>query len=132
MIVADASLVVDYLLDDGPRGSWSADQIAVAESLHAPHLIDLEVVSSARKAVRRGFVTVERARTAVLDLEDLALQRYPAVRLLRRIWELRDVLTPYDAAYIALAEALRLPLATTDDRLARAHGHKAEILAFGL
>ncbi len=131
MIVADASLVVDYLLDDGPRGAWSADRIATAGSLHAPHLIDLEVVSSARKAVRRGFVTAERAETAVFDLEDLALQRYPVVRLLQRVWELRDVLTPYDGAYVALAEALRLPLATTDDRLARAHGHGAEIVAFG-
>lgn len=131
MIVADASLVVDYLLDDGARGTWSADRIATAGSLHAPHLIDLEVVSSARKAVRRGFVTAERAETAVLDLEDLALQRYPVVRLLQRIWELRDVLTPYDGAYVALAEALRLPLATTDDRLARTHGHGAEIVAFG-
>jgi len=64
------------------------------------------------------------------DLVDLRVRRYPATRMLERIWELRHVLTPYDAAYVALAEALGLPLATTDRRLGRAPGHGVEILAF--
>lgn len=130
MLVADASLVVDYLLDDGPRGRWSAAQIESARQLHAPHLLDLEVASAARKRVARGSVTAEQAGTAMRDLVDLRVRRYPATRMLERIWELRHVLTPYDAAYVALAEVLGLPLATTDGRLGRAPGHGVEILVF--
>jgi len=130
MLVADASLVVDYLLDDGPRGVWSAAQIESVPYLHAPHLLDLEVAAAAREGVERGFVLDERASTAVRDLADLRVKRYPVTGLLERIWDLRDVQTPYDAAYVALAEALGLPLATTDRRLARTRGHGVEIRAF--
>jgi predicted nucleic acid-binding protein len=130
VLVTDASLVVDYLLDDGPRGVWCAERIASARSLHAPHLLDLEVTSAARNGVLRGDVSAARARTAIADLADLNVKRYPATRLLERIWGLRETLTPYDAAYVALAEALDLPLATTDRGLARAHGHRAEIVAY--
>jgi Predicted nucleic acid-binding protein, contains PIN domain len=130
MLVVDASLVVDYLLDDGERGAWSAAQIASAGRLHAPHLLDFEVASAARKLVGRGDATPERARTALRDLADLAVQRYPAVRLLDRMWQLRENLTPYDASYVALAEALALPLATTDRRLARVGGHRARVESF--
>lgn len=130
MLVVDASLVVDYLLDDGERGVWSAAQIASAGSLHAPHLLDFEVVSAARRLVSRRLVSPGRGRTAIRDLSDLAVQRYPAVRLLDRIWQLRANLTPYDASYIALAEALELPLATTDRKFARATGHRARVQSF--
>ncbi len=129
-MIVDASLVVDYLLDGGARGSWSAAQIAAAESLHAPHVFDLEVISGARQAVLRGFVAQRRAEEAVERLGDLRVTRYPVVHLLGRIWELRKTLTPYDAAYVALAEALALPVVTTDLRLGRAHGHRAEVVAF--
>jgi predicted nucleic acid-binding protein len=131
MLVVDASLVVDYLFDDGERGAWSAARIASAERLHAPHLLDFEVASAATKLVRRREASAERARTALRDLTDLAVQRYPAVRLLDRMWELRENLSPYDASYVALAEALELPLATTDGRLARAGGHRVHVESFG-
>ncbi|MGZ8715951.1 MAG: type II toxin-antitoxin system VapC family toxin [Gaiellaceae bacterium] len=130
MLVVDASLVVDYLLDDGERGAWSAARIARAGLLHAPHLLDFEVASAARKLVARRLVSPKRGHTALRDLTDLAVQRYPAVRLLDRMWELRATLTPYDASYVALAEALALPLATTDSKLARARGHRAHVESF--
>src|SRR5665647_2305288 len=94
MLVVDASLVVDYLLDDGERGAWSAARIARAGLLHAPHLLDFEVASAARKLVARRLVSPKRGQTALRDLADLAVQRYPAVRLLDRMWELRATLTP--------------------------------------
>jgi predicted nucleic acid-binding protein len=130
MLVVDASLVVDYLLDDGERGAWSAARIASAGSLHAPHLLDFEVASAARSLVHRRLASAERGRTALRDLADLAVQRYPAVHLLDRIWQLRATLTTYDASYVALAEALALPLATTDTRLARVGGHGADVQSF--
>jgi predicted nucleic acid-binding protein len=105
VLVTDASLVVDYLLDDGPRGVWSAERIASATSLHAPHLLDFEVASAARNGVLRGDVSAARARNAIADLADLNVRRYPSTRLLERIWGLRETLTRYDAAYVALAEA---------------------------
>jgi predicted nucleic acid-binding protein len=131
MLVVDASLVVDYLLDDGERGAWSAARIASAGRLHAPHLLDFEVASAARSLVGRGLASPERGRTALRDLADLAVQRYPAVHLLDRIWQLRLTMTTYDASYVALAEALALPLATTDSKLARAGGHRAHVESFG-
>jgi predicted nucleic acid-binding protein len=131
MLVVDASLVVDYLLDDGERGAWSAARIASAGRLHAPHLLDFEVASAARSLVGRGLASPKRGRTALRDLADLAVQRYPAVHLLDRIWQLRLTMTTYDASYVALAEALALPLATTDSKLARAGGHRAHVESFG-
>ncbi len=130
MLVVDASLVVDYLLNEGRRGVWSAERIRAADSLHAPHLLDLEVLAAARGLVVRGETTPEQAQRAVYDLGDLPVKRYPVVHLLARIWALRGTLTPYDASYIALAEALDLPLATTDARLSRAHGHLARVEGF--
>jgi predicted nucleic acid-binding protein len=130
-VVADASLIADLLLDAGERGAWAAEQVAAVQLMHAPHLIDVEVASAARKRVHAGEATVGRAHAALDDLKMLAIRRYPMVDLLDRIWELRHRLTPYDASYVALAEALELPLVTTDARLARAGGHRAEILSIG-
>jgi predicted nucleic acid-binding protein len=76
-----------------------------------------------------GEVSVPRANTAFNDFADLALVRYPATEFLPRIWALRSTLTPYDAAYVALSEALEAKLVTTDARLARSHGHRAEIVS---
>src|SRR5882757_9580150 len=106
MLVADASLVVDYLLDDGERGAWAAKRIASAGRLHAPHLLDLEVASAARKLVAGRVISAARGGTAIRDLATLSIERYPAVHLLDRIWQLRASLTPYDASYVALAEVL--------------------------
>ena len=93
-------------------------------------IVDLGVLSSLRKSVARGNVTEAQAGDALVDFGDLALVRYPATNIIERIWELRSTLTPYDAAYVALSEALGVALVTTDSRLARSHGHEAEIVAF--
>ena len=96
-----------------------------AESLHAPHLLDLEVAQAFRRAVAAGSLDPDRARQALDDLLLLDVERYPHDRLLPRIWDLRDNLTAYDAAYVALAEALDCPLLTCDRRLARARAAAA-------
>lgn len=130
MFVSDASLVVDLLIDGGERGSWAAAQVASAGRLHAPHVLDLEVASAFRSRLRAGELSARRAGLALEDLRELPIERYPATQLLERIWQLRDRMTPYDAAYVSLAEALALPLATMDRRLSRAAPGGVEILAF--
>lgn len=91
---------------------------AANETLHAPHLIDLEVAQVLRRYVRSGAVSAERGAQAVADLSDFPLTRYPHSVLLARIWQMRDTLTAYDAAYLALAEALDARLITRDRALA--------------
>lgn len=88
----------------------------------APDLIDLEVTSVLRKQVKRGALDLRRASLALDDLMDLSMQRVPALQLIARCWALRDNLTPYDAAYVALAELFEVPLVTGDRRLAKAPG----------
>lgn len=129
-LVADASLVVDLLIDGGERGSWAAAQVASAGRLHAPHVLDLEVASALRRRSRAGELSARRAGVALDDLRTLPIERYPATELLERIWKLRDRMTPYDAAYIALAEVLEFPLATSDLRLSRGAPETVEILTF--
>jgi predicted nucleic acid-binding protein len=131
MIVSDASLVVDFLVDEGERGAWAAAEIASAHRICAPHLLDVEVLAALRKRVSARELSSSRGLTAVRDLADLPISRYPSVHLLERIWQLRGRLTAYDAAYVALAEALAVPVVTLDQRLARAGGHDAEVRAFG-
>lgn len=97
------------------------------ESLHAPHLIDLEVAQALRRYVTTAQLTPNRGREALEDLEAFPLRRYPHAPLLPRVWELRSNLTVYDASYVALAEELGAPLLTTDRRLASAPGHHARI-----
>jgi predicted nucleic acid-binding protein len=89
------------------------------ETLHAPHLIDLEVAQVLRRYVRSAIISVERGAEALTDLIDFPLTRYPHLVLLTRIWQIRHALTAYDAAYLALAEALDATLVTRDRALAR-------------
>jgi predicted nucleic acid-binding protein len=128
VIVLDASAAADYLLDAGTRGEWARAHVAQADSLHAPDLLDYEVIAVIRRRALGRTVPVGRAQRAVSDFEDLRVNRYPP--LLERIWSLHRVMTSYDAAYVALAEALDVPLITTDERLARSHGHDAHIESF--
>ena len=93
---------------------------AANETLHAPHLIDLEIAQVLRRYVRSAVISAERGTEALTDLVDFPLTRYPHFVLLTRIWQMRHVLTAYDAAYVALAEALNAPLITRDRALARA------------
>jgi len=100
---------------------------ARGETLHAPHLIDLEVAQVLRRYARDGLIDDQRARQALDDLAALPLIRYPHDVLIGRIWELRHNLTAYDAAYVALAEILPAVLITRDARLGSARGHRARI-----
>lgn len=127
MIVLDASAAIDWLLQT-PAGKRIESRIfSRGESLHAPHLLDLEVAQVLRRLAREEIITVHRAEEAVRDLLDLRIRRYPHFVFLSRIWQLRNNLSAYDAAYIALAEELNATLITRDRRLASAVGHKAFI-----
>jgi predicted nucleic acid-binding protein len=97
------------------------------QTLHAPHLLDVEVAQVIRRYAANGEIDSDRGRAAVADLADFPLHRYPHDVLLPRIWELRNNLTAYDAVYVALAEALDAPLLTRDRRLAAAAGHDVRI-----
>ena len=100
------------------------------ESLHAPHLLDVEVAQVLRRYAAAGELTPERGREALMDLADFPVYRYPHDVLLPRIWELRHNLTAYDAAYKALAETLAAPLVTCDARLGSAPRHRAKVEVF--
>jgi len=99
-----------------------------SESLHAPHLIDVEVAQVLRRYVRDKTITAQRGQEALEDLRDLPLSRYPHDFLIPRIWELRATLTAYDAVYVALAELLGAPLLTCDGKIASAPGHHAKVV----
>lgn len=126
MLVIDASVLAVGLLDDGPDGDLVRTRLR-GERLAAPSLIDLEVVSVWRGLVRSGQADRSRVQSALDDLQMLPIERVDHVRLLDRCWELRENLTIYDAAYVALAEALDVPLLTGDRRLARAPGPRCTI-----
>jgi predicted nucleic acid-binding protein len=121
VIVVDASVLATSLGDDGPDGDRARARLR-GERLTAPELVDLEVVSVWRRQVSAGAMDERRAVLALADLGTLPLRRAPHRPLLARCWELRDNLTIYDAAYVAVAEALGVPLLTGDARLARAAG----------
>jgi predicted nucleic acid-binding protein len=130
LIVLDASAVVDWLLHT-PAGLQIEKRIySRNESLHAPHLIDVEFAQALRRLAREGTVSGDRAGQAIQDLLDLRLTRYSHFVLLPRIWELRDNLSAYDAAYVALAEELNATLFTRDAGMSSAPGHSASIELF--
>ncbi len=126
MIVVDASVLAVALGDDGADGSSARGAVA-DEVLAAPELVDLEVLSVWRRQVAAGKMTARRAALAVSDLAALPLRRMSHRLVLQRCWELRHTVTVYDAAYVALAEALAIPLLTADARLSRAAGLRCEI-----
>jgi predicted nucleic acid-binding protein len=122
MLVLDASAVAELLL--GRAGARSVGQQITEHDfdLHAPHLLDVELLSVLRRIVTAGEATPERAEEALDDLLALPLERYPHDVLVRRAWEHRDNFSAYDATYLALAEALphAAPILTADGRFARA------------
>lgn len=127
MIVPDASAVIEVLLQTPAGVSMTSRLLTAGESLHVPHLVDLEVAQVLRRFVFQGKVSAARARQALEDLRDLPLQRYAHDVFLLRIWQLRDNLTAYDATYVALAEALDATLLTCDTRILKASGHRAAV-----
>ena len=126
MLVVDASVLATALADDAGDGDRARARLR-GEALAAPDLVDLEVTSVLRGRLTGGHISTRRAELALTDLVALPLQRVPSVRLVTRCWELRDNLTVYDAAYVALAEALAAPLLTADARLAKATGPRCPI-----
>ncbi|HUY38466.1 MAG TPA: type II toxin-antitoxin system VapC family toxin [Candidatus Binataceae bacterium] len=127
MIVLDASAAFEWLLET-PTGARVDERIfSRGASLHAPHLIDVEVAQVLRRYAALGIVTASRARGALQDLIDLPLIRYAHDLFLPRIWELRENFTAYDAAYVALAETLGAPLVTCDRKVASASLHHARV-----
>lgn len=126
MIVVDASVIVTALADDGPDGDRARDRLR-GERLAAPHLLDLEVTSAWRRLVAGGELDERRARLALGDLHGLRVDHVRHGALLDRCWELRDNLSVYDAAYVALAELLDAMLVTADAKLAKAPGPRCPI-----
>jgi predicted nucleic acid-binding protein len=127
VIVLDASAAIELLLNT-PLGERVADRLADAgEALHAPHLLDVEVLHVVRRLCAGRTLSERRARQALADLTDLPVTRYSHQDLVARAWTMRATLTAYDAMYVALAEALDATVVTCDARLGRAHGHGVKI-----
>lgn len=119
MIVLDSSAVVEWLLGL-PLADEVADRIMAADSLHVPALLDVEVAQVVRRYAASGQITAQTGERALSVLAELDAVRYTHELLLPLIWKLRDNLTAYDAAFVALAAALNAPLVTLDTRIARA------------
>ncbi len=119
MIVLDASAAVDLLLTTA-RGPHVAGALAGRVEAHVPELFEAEVLAVLRRWLLRGWITLEVAHRAVVELGELALVRHGHAPLRSRVWSLRDRCSPYDACYVALAESLGAALLTTDLRLGRA------------
>jgi predicted nucleic acid-binding protein len=130
VIVLDASAAIDWLLRTKAGQRIEERIYARNESLHAPYLLDLEVTQVLRRMVYRREIPDWRADEAITDLLRLRVVLYPHRPLVRRIWQMRQNLTAYDAAYVALAEKLNATLITLDARLASASGHQANIEFF--
>ena len=127
MIVTDASAVLEVLLGTTATLDLQRRLFDSGESLHAPHLLDLEIAQVLRRYVSGGELTPQRGKQALTDLADFPIRRYPHDLFLPRIWALRHNVTAYDAAYLALAESLAAPLLTCDTRLAATFGHRATV-----
>lgn len=130
MIVVDASVLVTALADDNVDGVRARSRLA-QEVLAVPQILDLEVVSVLRRLTQAKKVNPQRAEMALADLIDLPIRRSDHVPLLKRCWQLRENLTTYDAAYVALAEALDVILVTADRRFAEAPGIRCAVEVLG-
>jgi len=131
MIVVDASALLEFLLQTSLGARVEARLFRDDGDLHAPHLVDVEIVQGLRRLVRAGEVSSGRADQAIEDLTDLDLHRHAHIDLLGRAWKLRHNFSAYDAMYVALAEALEAPIVTCDHPLGKAPGHRARIEVIG-
>jgi predicted nucleic acid-binding protein len=130
MIVLDASATIDWLLQTVVGREIEERIYSRGESLHAPHLLDVEFAQVLRRLVREGSVSAARADQAIQDLLDLRVTRYPHFVFLPRIWRLRDNFSAYDAVYVAVTEKLDATLITRDARLASASARLVSIELF--
>ena len=127
MIVVDASALLEFLLNTDAAPRIAKRMFDRSETLHAPHLLDLEIAQVLRRYERAGAVSAARAESALVDFRDMMIARYPHDFLLPRVWTLRRNVTAYDAVYLALAEALGATLVTRDTALASVKGHNARV-----
>jgi predicted nucleic acid-binding protein len=126
VIVADASAILELLLNTPAAREVSRHLFVDGETIHAPHLVDVEVLQALRRHARSNEIGGTRAMQALQDYADIPIRRYPHKLLLPRIWELRHNFTAYDASYIALAETLEAQLVTCDR--AMGSGHRASVI----
>ena len=131
MIIVDASAMLEFLLQTDLGTRVEARLFRDRDELHAPHLVDVEVLQALRRLVRMGEVSPGRAEEVIADLSDLDLHRHAHLDLLARAWKLRDNVSAYDAVYIALAEAMEAALVTCDGPLAKAPSNRVRIELIG-
>jgi predicted nucleic acid-binding protein len=124
-IVVDASVLIAALVDTGAHGEW-AEEVLAGGGLHAPELARVEATNILRRLERAKEITGPEANAAHDDLMQLSLELFDFDSFAGRVWELRHTITSYDAWYVAVAEALDLPLATLDERLCKAKGVTCE------
>jgi predicted nucleic acid-binding protein len=129
-IIIDSSVVVAALVDSGPHGAWAEDIIA-SGSLQAPELMYVEATNIFRRLERAKLISTPEANAAQEDLMQLNIELYPFEPFASRVWELRHNVTSYDGWYVAIAEALKLPLATLDESLAKSNGVTCKVLTPG-
>jgi predicted nucleic acid-binding protein len=126
-VVVDASVLIAALVDTSPHGQW-AEQVLAGGGLHAPELAQVEATNILRRLERAKAITPPEANAAHEDLMQLRLELFSFDPFADRVWELRHTITSYDAWYVAVAEALQLPLATLDERLCNAKGVSCEFV----
>ena len=129
-VVIDSSVVIAALVDSGPHGDW-AEEVLASGLLQAPELVRAEATNIFRRLVRAKLITTPEANAAQDDLMQLDIELYPFEPFANRIWELRHNVTSYDAWYVAIAEALKLPLATLDEPLSKSNGVTCKFLTPG-
>lgn len=129
VLVIDTSAILEALAARDPTRGL-VEHLAADGDFHAPHLIDVEILHALRRMVMREEISEDRATDVRSDFADTAIVRYPHLPLGDRMWELRHNLSAYDAAFVALAEMLAVPLVTCDGRVAAASGHDAQIELF--
>jgi predicted nucleic acid-binding protein len=129
-IVIDSSVVVAALVDSGPHGDW-AEEVLAGGLLQSPELVRVEATNIFRRLERAKVITTPEANAAQDDLMQLDIELFPFEPFAGRIWELRHNVTSYDAWYVAIAEALKLPLATLDEPLSKSNGVTCKFLTPG-
>jgi len=127
MLVIDASAILELLLRTTAATEVEERILSANGNLHAPHLLDIEVAHVLRRYCAAGEMTPHRVREAFVDLKKLTIVRYAHWPFIDRIWELRNNVTAYDAAYLVLAEFLSVPFLTCDGHLRSAPGHQANV-----